>query len=127
MKEIEFQDALVELAHRFGWTVFHARPSGTGKGWRTAVAYDGKGYPDLTMIHPETGTVAFAELKAERGTASPDQQAWGEKLLRVQTMQARACRDEIDAPLTRYFYWKPSDANAIATFLSFGRLKEWAL
>lgn len=127
MTEREFQDALVDLAHRFGWMVFHARAAGTDKGWRTAVAYDGKGYPDLTMIHAEYGFVAFAELKAERGSPSPEQRVWGERLLRVQTMQARELHHTVEEPMTRYFYWKPRDADAIARYLSFGKVTEWAL
>lgn len=53
----------------------HFRPAQTQTGrWVTAVQGDGKGYPDLTLV--ASGGVLFRELKATRGTVSPEQKAW---------------------------------------------------
>jgi hypothetical protein len=126
MTEREFQDAIVELAHLWGWRVFHARAAGTNKGWRTPIAYDGKGYPDLTLIHPK-GHIVFAEIKRETGsTTSDEQKAWAETLTE--------CTNEINKWLAasavgedRVFYrmWRPRDGDDIVTVLSFGRVTEW--
>ncbi len=111
MLEIEFEQALVDLAHTFGWHVAGFRPARTSKGWRTPVKYDGKGFPDLTLAHPEHGVV-FAELKADRGRLSPEQAVWHAVL---------------KAAGARVFIWYPSDANEIAALLSGGRVTEWNL
>jgi hypothetical protein len=122
MTEREFQDAVVDVAHLWGWRVFHARAAGTNKGWRTPIAYDGKGYPDLTMIHPK-GYIIFAEMKRETGSSTSDDQiAWGQVLT--------DCAANIDnwignACPVHYRVWRPRDGDEIVTLLSFGRVKEW--
>jgi len=73
MTEAELSDCVVELAHLFGWRVAHFRPAMTKHGWRTPVAADGAGFPDLIMARDRLVAV---ELKAERGRTSPDQQDW---------------------------------------------------
>jgi hypothetical protein len=117
MIEIEFERAIVDLAHTFGWKVASFRQAGTGKGWRTPVKYDGKGYVDLTMVH-SSGKIIFAEIKAAKGKLSPEQVAWQETLLLASTPWG----DNV-----RYFVWKPKDSNQIAKVLSFGRVTSWAL
>lgn len=79
VREDELQDAVIELAQLLGWRVAHFRPAKTDKGWRTPVAADGKGFPDLVMAHPRGGLI-FAELKSERGTMTPEQDAWFDAL-----------------------------------------------
>ena len=81
MSEAEFQDKVAELAQWSGWLVFHPRRSRTESGGHaTAVAYDGKGYPDLTMVHPARGIV-FAELKVPPNDRTPDQVKWGKAIM----------------------------------------------
>lgn len=124
MTEREFQDAVVEVAHLFGWKVFHSRAAGTNKGWRTAISYDGKGYPDLTLVH-ESGFVVFAEIKRETGgTFSDEQREWAQWLTE--------CADGVNSSLldrspsrVRYCHWRPRDGDDIITILSFGRVREW--
>ena len=124
MTEIEFEKAVVELAHMFGWQVASFRPAQTGKGWRTPVKYDGKGYPDLTLIHP-TGRIVFAELKAAKGRPSPEQSDWILSLCAC-AIQINECLNH-DGERVSCFVWKPSDAQHIADVLSFGRVTYWAL
>ena len=51
MSEAVLQDAVIELANLKGWTVAHFRPAQNARGdWRTPVAAQGKGFPDLVMV-----------------------------------------------------------------------------
>lgn len=114
MTEIEFEKAIVELAHMFGWLVASFRPAQTGKGWRTPVKYDGKGWPDLVLIHGD-GYMIFAEIKTDVGRLSDEQKAWAAHIERCIT-NIGAYPDEV-----RYCLWKPKDLPEITRILSFGR------
>jgi VRR-NUC domain len=74
MTEAQFQAAIIDLARLLGYRVAHFRPAKTAHGWRTPVAADGVGYPDLTLARP--GRLVFAEIKAAGGKLRPEQQAW---------------------------------------------------
>jgi hypothetical protein len=50
--ERDFQSAVVPCARLFGWRVAHFRAAQTKHGWRTPVEADGKGFPDLLLLHP---------------------------------------------------------------------------
>lgn len=101
----QLQEAVIELAHLFEWKVAHFRPAKTSKGWRTAVEADGKGWPDLTLVH-ERGVVLFREIKGEREALKPEQKQWGEWLT---------------AAGANYAVWRPKDMDLIKHVLSFGR------
>jgi hypothetical protein len=73
ISEAAFQDQVMQLAHVYGWRVAHFRPAQTSKGWRTAVAADGKGFPDLVLVRER---LIVAELKSRTGVISPEQDAW---------------------------------------------------
>jgi hypothetical protein len=60
-----------------------------------------KGYPDLTLCHRVHGVI-FAELKAEDGSTTADQDAWLE---------------DLTAAGARAFVWRPSDWSAIVALL----------
>ena len=65
---------VVLLAHLLKWRCAHFRPGLTQSGnWRTPVAGDAKGFPDLVLCRDR---VLFVELKSDRGRLSPDQQDW---------------------------------------------------
>jgi len=74
MTEPQFQTGIIELARLLGYRVAHFRPAKTAHGWRTAVAADGKGYPDLTMAKP--GRLIFAECKSAARRLTEEQRAW---------------------------------------------------
>ena len=78
MDEKTLQDAVIEMARQRGWLVAHFRPAQTETGWRTPVAADGKGFPDLVLVRER---VVFAELKRVKGKVSPEQGRWLEGLL----------------------------------------------
>lgn len=73
MTERELQDWVVGAARLLGWRIFHARVARTAHGWRTAVSYDGAGYPDLTLVRER---VVFAEIKLDGGRLRPEQVVW---------------------------------------------------
>lgn len=73
MTELQLQDAVAGMAQVLGWRVAHARPARTERGWRTPWQYDGKGFPDLTLVKRR---LVFAELKSDRGRLEPEQAGW---------------------------------------------------
>ena len=77
MTEAELQANVVKTAHLFGWTVAHFRsvPVKTNKGIRymTPVSADGKGFPDLCLVHGEHRRVLFRELKQDGRYPEPEQ------------------------------------------------------
>jgi hypothetical protein len=76
--ERDFQKAVIQLARMAGWRVAHFRVSKSDKGWRTPVAADGAGFPDLCMVKGDR--LVFAELKSATGTVSSEQQVWLDQL-----------------------------------------------
>lgn len=67
MLEAELQALIVEAAKWTGWAVFHPYDS------RKSV---GPGFPDLTMVHRNTGRLIFAELKSAKGRLTAQQREW---------------------------------------------------
>ncbi len=72
--EAQFQSQVLDLAHLLGWRVAHFRPAMTKHGWRTAVAGNGKGFPDLIMVRGDRQVVA--ELKSKTGFITGEQKLW---------------------------------------------------
>lgn len=66
MSEAQLQDAILELAELRGWLFFHDYDS----------RRNNPGWPDLFLLHPRTGEIVIAELKAARGRLSGDQKVW---------------------------------------------------
>lgn len=71
--ERDVQESIIHLAHAFGWRVAHFRPARTDQGWRTAVAADGAGFPDLVLVRDR---VIFAEVKRGGQHPRPHQVEW---------------------------------------------------
>src|SRR5262245_48795773 len=67
---------VLELAYHTGWLTFHTRAARTAHGWRTPVQGDGKGFPDLVLLHPRRALLVFVELKSDRGQVTVDQDRW---------------------------------------------------
>ena len=65
--ETAFQQQVIDLAHYTGWVVAHFRAARTEKGWRTPVAADGAGFPDLVLVNRSQKRVLYVELKSEDG------------------------------------------------------------
>ena len=112
MNEADFQRQVLDLARLGGWRVAHFRPAQTAKGWRTPVGADGAGFPDLVLTRPPE--LIFAELKAEKGRTTPEQEAWlGD--LRV-VAQCIMLNDEDEIPVQVYV-WRPSDFDEVRRVL----------
>lgn len=107
MTEAEFQAGVLELAKLSGWFVAHFRPAQTSKGWRTPVAADGAGWPDLVLVHPPRRAVLYRELKRDKGKLRPEQERW---------------RDALVAAGADWALWTPSDLEEIAETLT-GRVR----
>jgi hypothetical protein len=102
----QLQEAIIEMAHAFEWRVAHFRPALTKHGWRTPVSADGKGFPDLLLVHPERKLVLYREIKTKYEKLSPEQAEWGAWLL-------AAGQD--------YAVYRPDDWPTIVNVLTFGR------
>jgi Holliday junction resolvase len=73
MTEREFERTVLEALRVLGWRYCHFRPGRTSKGWRTPLSGD-KGFPDVVAVRGDR--ILYAELKAEGGRLSEDQQIW---------------------------------------------------
>lgn len=66
MSERSLQDAVIALADRLGFMVYHTYDS------RRSTA----GYPDLHLVHPGRGVHLMRELKKQSGRVTAAQQDW---------------------------------------------------
>src|SRR5688500_5179844 len=98
MRETEkgFQAAIVDLAQRCGWLVYHSYDSRKST----------RGFPDLVLVRP--GAVIFAEVKIATGTLTMAQYEWISMLESVRGIGV--------------FVWRPQDWEAIVTHLQNGGL-----
>ena len=94
--EKHFQQDVVNLARMRGWLVFHP--------WNSR--HSAAGFPDLCMVR--AGRIVFAELKTEKGKASPAQREWLGELGRVA---------QIAGPDVQVFLWRPSQFDEIVEVL----------
>lgn len=91
MTEDELQTGILGLAHNERWRVAHFRPAQNARGdWRTPVAADGKGFPDLVLVRE--GRLVIAELKAQDGRTSDDQRRWIHEFLQVEGIEVHIWR-----------------------------------
>lgn len=90
---------VLELAHMLGWRAAHFRAAMTKHGWRTPVAADGKGFPDLLLVRGKR--LIVAELKSRTGRLTAEQQDWLDAL----------------ADVADVYVWRPDDLEQIAEVL----------
>jgi hypothetical protein len=94
--EAIFQDQVIRLAKMQGWLIFHASPKMVRPGvWRS----DGRGFPDLVLVHKGGRGIIYAELKTDLGRLSEHQLDWGEAILTAGG---------------EYHVWRPQHLQAIA-------------
>ena len=115
MTEADFQRTVIEAAQMHRWRVAHFRPAKTEKGWRTAVAADGAGFPDLVLVRDR---VLFVELKTDTGKLRPDQDAWGAAIRNAAAEVAYSYDLRIgDLHPFSYHLWRPKDWPVISVIL----------
>lgn len=79
MRGKELQAAIIDLAHTYGWKVAHfqsvlaTRKDGSAS-WRTPVAADGKGFPDLFLVRKRRAIAI--EVKGDGDSLREEQQEW---------------------------------------------------
>jgi hypothetical protein len=102
IRERDFEDRVIAEAKLRGWLCAHFRPAMNRRGRWSTPMQGHPGFPDVVMVRPPR--VIFAELKAEKGRVSPDQQTWLEGLGGCAGVET--------------YLWRPSDSDAISQVLS---------
>lgn len=69
----DLQKYVIDLARTLQWKVAHFPPIQARDGWRTPVAADGKGFPDLLMVRERQIVV---EIKGDGDRLRPEQSDW---------------------------------------------------
>jgi hypothetical protein len=112
LNERGFQRQVTDLAALLGWEHVHFRPAQTAKGWRTPVSGTlGAGFVDLVLVRAKDHRLIFAELKAEKGRLTYEQD-------RVLDVLRSLTTDQYGAPTSiEVHVWRPSDLDEIAEVL----------
>lgn len=104
LSERQFQAQVVEYARLLGWWPYSIPDS------RRATS---RGFPDLTLMHPGRGRLAFAELKDRDGRVSAEQSEWLILLAQVAEWANRGAGKQV----VGVFVWRPGDWDAIQLYL----------
>ena len=127
VSETAFLGQLLELSSLLGYEAVHFRPAQTSRGWRTPVQGSlGKGWPDLVLVRARDRRLIFAELKADGGKTTSEQERVLEVLRSVEF--EASCgevplahtddqRRECCPPLVEIVVWRPADFDAIVETL----------
>lgn len=105
--EAEWQQQVIDLAHALGWKHLHVRRSiGKGRKWVTATNVP---WPDLTLWSERQRRLIVAELKTDRGKATPGQ----EEVLWSLAAAGVECH-----------VWRPADLDEVQRVLQGDRLPQ---
>lgn len=100
MPEAVLLQRVRELARVYSWLCYHTHRSERSE----------PGFPDLTLVHPKTNRLVFAELKKEKGHLTDHQKTWHQALLgvwvRIEDVDAL---DDRCQPIFSAHIWRPSD------------------
>jgi hypothetical protein len=77
VKGKDLQKGIIDLAHTLHWHVVHNPTVETKQGWRTALAADSKGFPDLLLFRER---VVAIEVKGDGDRMSSDQLDWRDRM-----------------------------------------------
>ncbi len=80
MKGKDLQKTVIDWAHTRGWHAAHFPAVETTKGWRTAVAADAKGFPDIILVRDR---ILAIEVKGDGDTMKAEQVQWQNWLQRA--------------------------------------------
>lgn len=101
MRETEWQEQVVELAHLCGWEHLHIRKT-RGKGGKWTTSTNLVGWPDLQLMRP--GQIIWAELKVPPNKLEPEQEVMLEFLRSLGVGEV--------------YVWYPGDFDEVKTVLS---------
>ena len=76
----DLQASVIDMAHRYRWHVVHNPSVETKQGWRTALAADAKGFPDLLLFRER---VIAIEIKGNGDRMSAEQHDWRDWIIRA--------------------------------------------
>ncbi len=110
LSEAEWQDKIVEVARRAGWVVAHFGSARTEHGWVTPCRYDGKGFPDCTLLHTARKLLVFVEFKTNSGLLTTSQLDWGDWIEAI----------EENSEGVAYYVWRPHAESEIIEYLTNG-------
>lgn len=79
--EAQFQRVIVKYAKDHGWLVHHTPKAKVRPGRHVTPTVGHVGYPDLTLCRG--GRLVLLELKSRRGTTTPSQDLWRDRLEQV--------------------------------------------
>lgn len=74
MSEDQFKGRVIDAAKLHGWMVHHSRPVRVRPGKVITPIQGHAGLPDLVLARD--GVVLLAELKTDKGYATPEQKRW---------------------------------------------------
>ncbi len=80
MKGKDLQKGIIDLAHTYRWNVVHNPTVETKQGWRTALAADSKGFPDLLLFRDR---IIAIEVKGDGDSLKPEQLEWRDRIQRA--------------------------------------------
>jgi hypothetical protein len=107
--EAAFLGQVLDLARLYSWRCFHPRPGLNRRGKWSTPTQGHCGFPDIVLarLDPDgRARLILAELKADAGRLSRDQEAWGQVL--------RAVGGRVS-----YEVWKPGNWSAIVEALRY--------
>lgn len=74
------QKSVIDMAHLYHWHAVHNPTVQTPQGWRTALAADSKGFPDLLLFRER---IVAIEIKGDGDSLKPDQLEWRDRIQRA--------------------------------------------
>lgn len=108
LSEADFMRQVTELAELLGYETLHLRGAWSSKGYRVPVQGSlGKGWPDLVLLRVRDRRLIFAELKADIGKVSAEQEAVLDMLGVLTDL----------APEIEVRVWRPADFDRITEIL----------
>ncbi len=76
----ELQKSVITFARSKRWHCVHFPSVETKQGWRTGVAADAKGWPDIILVRDRLVAI---EIKGDGDSLSAEQREWGDRLQRA--------------------------------------------
>lgn len=76
----DLQKSVIGRAQQKGWVVAHFPSVETKQGWRTPLAGNAKGWPDLLLLRERLIAI---EIKGDGDSLRPEQREWAERFHRA--------------------------------------------